>query len=65
MKKKKKKNTLRVILIGTSVVMFWRGAWGLMDLIIFPENELLSYLVSLITGIIILLTTHKLIDELT
>ena len=62
--KKKKQSFSYVMLIGTSVVLFWRGAWGLMDLFIFPNNAFLSYLVSLIAGIAILVFTHKLVDEL-
>lgn len=52
------------MLIAMSVVLFWRGAWGLMDLYVFPDNDLLSYLVSLAVGIGILFATQKLADEL-
>jgi hypothetical protein len=60
----RKTNPFSVILIATSVVLFWRGAWGLMDLYIFPDNLPLSYASSLALGILILIITRKLFDEL-
>ncbi len=62
--KKQKSSFLHIILIAMAVVLFWRGAWGLMDLYVFPENDLLSYVVSLVVGIGILFATQKLADEL-
>jgi hypothetical protein len=61
---KKTAGFFRTLLVAASVVLFWRGAWGLMDLYLFPENQTLSYLASLILGIIILIATKKLVDEL-
>lgn len=63
MRKLKKANPFSVILIATSVILFWRGAWGLMDIFIFPNNDVLSYTTSLVVGILILLLTHKLIED--
>lgn len=60
----KKNSFLKVLLIGTAAVLFWRGAWGLMDLYIFPDDVALSYLTSLVVGIAILIATNKLADEL-
>ncbi|KAJ8944529.1 hypothetical protein NQ318_009692 [Aromia moschata] len=31
-----------VLIVGTLVVFVWRGAWALMDLFVFPEDEVLS-----------------------
>lgn len=47
-----------IVIVG--VVSLWRGAWGLMDLHIFPKNSSLSYVVSLLVGLIIILTTYDL-----
>jgi len=47
------------ILVGFSVVMFWRGAWGLMDLYLFPDNPTLSFSVSLLAGILILFFINR------
>ena len=52
------------LIIGTAVILFWRGVWGLFDLYLFPDNLLLRYLVSLILGLAILITTHTLVKEL-
>ena len=64
-KKKLKKDSLtRVILIAIAVVLFWRGTWGLMDLYVFPDHELTSYIVSLAAGLVILFFTHRIADAL-
>ena len=47
-------------LVVLGVVSFWRGAWGLMDLHIFPKNTSLSYLFSLFIGLVILLSSYDL-----
>lgn len=61
---KRKRSPFFVILVATAVVFFWRGAWGLMDMFIFPNNQFLSFTTSLIAGIVILVITHMLVDEL-
>ena len=60
----KRHGSAYAVLIATSVILFWRGAWGLMDLFLFPHNALLSYISSVVLGIAILVITHKLVDEL-
>lgn len=52
------------LLVGTGVVLFWRGLWGLADLMMFPGDPILSNLLSLIIGIGILSFTHYLVREL-
>jgi len=56
MKKKKgdTKIVLRNFLIALVAIAFWRGAWGLMDIYIFPKSLILSYTFSVVVGIIIL-----------
>ena len=61
---KRRSSFFRTILIAASVILFWRGAWGLMDLYLFPNNHSLSYAVSLVLGVLILIATKKLVDEL-
>lgn len=51
-----------MVLIAVAVVLVWRGAWGLMDLYIFPDNALISYIVSLVAGLLILLATKEIAD---
>jgi len=50
--------------IGIAVVSFWRGAWGLMDIYLFPENPTLSFSASFIIGFVILYITHYIVREL-
>lgn len=52
------------IIIGFAVVLFWRGAWGIVDMYILPNNIELSMWVSLFIGIIILTATHYTTKEL-
>ncbi len=61
---RKKNPVMFAILIGTSVVLFWRGMWGLLDLYLFPNIPWLSYVLSVITGLVILYVTHFLTREL-
>jgi len=52
------------LLVGTGVVLFWRGIWGLADVLLFPDNLIVSHLVSVFVGIGILSLTHYLVKEL-
>lgn len=63
-KRNKNKRLYFALLIGLAVVSFWRGAWGLMDLYLIPDNPTLSFSISLIVGLLILSVTHYLIKEL-
>ncbi len=58
------KQALFALLIGVSVILFWRGAWGIMDVYIFPNNLVLSYSISIIVGLGILAVTHNWAREL-
>jgi len=60
--KTKKSSYIRVLWIAVAVVLVWRGAWGLMDLYIFPDHLLASYIISLVLGLIVLFSMHKLSD---
>ena len=68
MKTKNKKRPLKkitfTILIAFAVVSFWRGIWGLMDLYLFPQNQVLSFFVSCIIGLAILYSTKNLLKSL-
>jgi hypothetical protein len=46
------------IIVGGSVISFWRGIWGLMDIFFFSNNNPLSYLLSIFVGIFVLVMTH-------
>ena len=60
--KKRKPSYIRMLWIAVAVVLVWRGAWGLMDLYIFPDHLLASYIISLVLGLVVLFSTHKLSD---
>ena len=64
LERRKLKDILYVVLIGFSIVAFWRGVWGLMDLYLFPNNILLSYVVSILFSITILYSTKSLLTKL-
>ena len=51
-------------MLAVAIVSVWRGVWGLMDLYVFPENESVSFLVSIIIGILILSFHDHKLDEL-
>jgi hypothetical protein len=48
---------LLAVIIGFSVVSFWRGVWGLLDTFLLPEEPVLSLWISVIMGITILSIT--------
>ena len=51
-------------MISVAVVLFWRGVWGLMDLYVFPNNLLMSYLISIAIGLGVLAATRMIYDQL-
>jgi len=61
----KAKHVLYALLIGTSLIMVWRGVWGLLDIYLFPENKTVSFALSVIIGMLILSMTGKIVKELT
>ncbi len=46
------------------VVAFWRGSWMLMDRYLFPNNDLLSAIASVIGGIAIILFLNYKFEDL-
>jgi len=59
------RQVLYALLIGTALIMLWRGVWGLLDIYLFPDNKTVSFALSVIIGILILSATGKIIKELT
>jgi len=45
-------------------IAIWWGIWGILDLFIFPQNEVLSYLASILLGSIILFVSGSGLDDL-
>lgn len=52
------------VIVATAVVMFWRGIWGLMDVLLLPDNYFLSSVISVILGLALLVVTHYRFREL-
>lgn len=52
------------IIIAFAVISFWRGVWGIMDEYLFPANMQLSYWVSILIGVVILIITGYATKEL-
>ena len=49
---------IAALLIIIGVVSIWRAVWSLCDLYLFPSNPTLSYLISLIFGVVVVVATH-------
>jgi len=43
-----------ILIASIATVSFWRGIWGLMDIYLFPKNQVLSLIISIIIGLIVL-----------
>lgn len=60
----KKRNGLNTILELLGAIAIWWGIWGIMDLFVFPNNELWSYLISIILGFLIIFVVGGELDDL-
>lgn len=61
---KRKHKIAFALVIGFAVVAFWRGAWGILDIFVFPNDYAISSIVSLIVGVGLLTLTDYIIEEL-
>ena len=52
-----------IIVIG--IILFWRGIWGVADLLLSPNNLMMSNISSIIIGVVILGISHRIIKGLT
>jgi len=55
---------IHAIIIGSAIVLFWRGVWHLADIYLFPNNEVVSAVVSIIIAVGLLLVSKKVIEGL-
>ena len=51
--KRKHKNIFAFFVI-IALILIWRGVWGLADIFLFPSNQTISFLFSIIIGLVIL-----------
>lgn len=52
-------DVLLILIASVAIVGFWRGAWHLMDVFIFPGNHLLSSITTMLAGILILIIMSR------
>lgn len=45
---------LNSVVIGASLIMFWRAIWGVLDLYVFPNDKLLSFIIPGLIGLLLL-----------
>ena len=57
--RKKQPSVLSSFLIDVAAILFWRGVWGLLDLVIFPGERELSAAVSALLGLVLLLWLRR------
>jgi hypothetical protein len=50
----KYRKNLRIIIDFLGAIAVWWGIWGILDLFIFPQNMLITYVVSIVIGFILL-----------
>lgn len=58
------KEVIFTLLIALAIVLFWRGTWGLLDIYLFPNDYFLSYVISILAGILILYLNKNLLKKL-
>ncbi|HPT65690.1 MAG TPA: hypothetical protein PK257_00070 [Candidatus Woesebacteria bacterium] len=55
---------LNAILEILGAIIIWWGVWGILDLFIFPENRIISYLTCIIFGFLLLLLNGSGLDDI-
>lgn len=58
-KKAKFKDWFIILIAAFAIISIWRGFWNILDTYLIPENYLLSQVLSIIVGIIVLMTLSK------
>ena len=51
------------LIIFIALILFWRGAWMLINMILFPKNDILSASISVILGFTILVATDYIVKQ--
>lgn len=57
------KARLEAFLVGSAIILFWRGVWNLADNYLFPEHPIESAFASMFIGIGILILFHKFVNQ--
>lgn len=61
---KTKQQSLFTLLLGISLIFFWRGLWGLLDIYLFPNDFLISSWASLGIGVLLWIIIHYVTKEI-
>jgi len=65
---RKRNKVLFTIIVSLAVILFWKGAWGLMDIIfdtwLFQDHLFWSNLVAVIVGLAIISAAGLILDKL-
>lgn len=60
----KVRQNLSTVIELLGVVIVWWGIWGILDIFVFPENRLFSYLISICLGVLILFLNGSGLDDI-
>lgn len=55
---------INTILELLGAIAIWWGVWGILDLFIFPENRIISYLACIVLGFLLLLVNGSGLDDI-
>ncbi len=55
----KAKDVVLILIASIAIVGFWRGVWNLMDKFLFPENFIISQVISIVIGTLLLLLLSR------
>lgn len=58
------RSNLKLFFLAVGVVSVWRGVWGLSDIYLFPNEPVLSFVLSTIVGLAIIYLNDRKINEL-
>lgn len=51
------------LIVGVSIVAFWRGLWGLFDMYISPSDPTVRFWFLFISGFVVLVGTHHAVKQ--
>jgi len=51
---KPSRNFFTMVMVVVAVIMVWRGIWNILDMYFFPNDPILSNLLSILIGLIIM-----------
>ena len=57
------KSRFEAFLVGSGIILFWRGIWDLADMYILPNYPTLSAIVSMLIGMGILMLTRNFVNQ--